>query len=207
MATVPKAPGESATVDLDFTGVFRIQDLVQQAPPPPPPKPAAQPKPAPAKPLPKDLMVGVRSLSSKNYFVNLTRPRPARAVEPAKTTILVVEDDQVTRGTLGLVLMRVGGYQVRSANDVHTFVAALQKRPMPDAVILDIELPGGISGFKILAKIRSHVAIRNLPVIIFSGHSEPEDLSRALQLGADAYISKPAKAESILAAVKAVLGG
>ena len=187
---------------LDFTGVFRIQDLIQQAPPPPPPKPAA-----PAKPIPRELMVGVRSLSSKNYFVNLTRPRKARTVDPGKTTILVVEDDQVTRGTLGLVLMRVGGYQVRSASDVHTFVSALQKRPLPDAVILDIELPGGISGFKILAKIRSHVAIRSLPVIIFSGHSEPEDLSRALQLGADAYISKPAKAESILAAVKAVLGG
>ena len=198
METVPKAPGDSTPLDLDFTGVFRIQDLIQQAPLPPV---------APPKPIPKELMVGVRSLSSKNYFVNLTRPRPARAVDPAKTTILVVEDDQVTRGTLGLILMRVGGYQVRSANDVHTFVAALQKRPLPDAVILDIELPGGISGFKILAKIRSHVAIKNLPVIIFSGHSEPEDLSRGLQLGADAYISKPAKADAILAALKAVLGG
>ena len=198
MATVPKAPGDSTPLDLDFTGVFRIQDLIQQAPLPPA---------APPKPIPKELMVGVRSLSSKNYFVNLTRPRPARAVDPVKTTILAVEDDQVTRGTLGLILMRVGGYQVRSANDVHTFVAALQKRPLPDAVILDIELPGGISGFKILAKIRSHVAIKNLPVIIFSGHSEPEDLSRGLQLGADAYISKPAKADAILAALKAVLGG
>ena len=152
-------------------------------------------------------MVGVRSLSSKNYFVNLTRPQPARVIDPAKTTVLVVEDDQLTRGTLGLILMRGGGYQVRSANDVHTFVAALQKRPLPDAVILDIELPGGISGFKILSKIRSHVTLKNLPVIIFSGHSEPEDLSLGLQLGADAYISKPAKADAILAAVKAVLGG
>ena len=124
-------------------------------------------------------------------------------IDPAKTTVLVVEDDQLTRGTLGLILMRGGGYQVRSANDVHTFVAALQKRPLPDAVILDIELPGGISGFKILAKIRSHVTLKNLPVIIFSGHSEPEDLSRGLQLGADAYISKPAKADAILSRAQA----
>ena len=36
MATVPKAPDDSTPVDLDFTGVFRIQDLIQQAPPPPP---------------------------------------------------------------------------------------------------------------------------------------------------------------------------
>jgi len=191
-------PSNPGAIDLDFTGVFRIKDLVQAAPPPPqPPKP---------RPVPKELLVGVKSLSKNNYFVNLTRPRPARAIDPAKTTILVVEDDAVTRGTLGLILNRGEGYQVRAANDVKTFVAALQKRPLPDAVILDIELPGGVSGFKILAKIRAHPDIRHLPVIIFSGHSEPEDLEMGLELGADAYISKPAKAEAILAAVKAVLG-
>lgn len=198
MATKQEPAAPANPVDLDFTGVFRIKDLVQDAPPPAPPKP---------RPVPKELLVGARSLSKKNFFVNLTRPRPARAFDPAKTTILIVEDDATTRNTLGLILTRSEGYQVRAASDVKTFVAALQKRPLPDAVILDIELPGGVSGFKILAKIRAHPDIRNLPVIIFSGHSEPEDLEMGLELGADAYLSKPAKADAILAAVKAVLGG
>jgi DNA-binding NarL/FixJ family response regulator len=46
-----------------------------------------------------------------------------------------------------------------------------------------------------------------LPVIIFSGHADPEDLQMGIALGADAYLSKPAKVEAILAAVKGVLGG
>jgi len=190
-----KTPG---AIDLDFTGVFNAADLKPSPPPPAPSKP---------RPVPNELLVGVNSLSKDNFFVNMARARPARKVDPAKTTILLVEDDNTTRITLGMILTRSMGYKVRMANDVKTFVAALQARPLPDAVILDIELPGGISGFKILAKIRAHPDLRHLPVVIFSGHSEPEDLETGIALGADAYLSKPAKAEAILATLKAVLGG
>ena len=76
-----------------------------------------------------------------------------------------------------------------------------------DVVILDLELPGGVSGFKILQKIRAHPIIKDMPVIIFSGHSGPQELQQGLSLGADAYLSKPAKAEAIIAAIKGVLGG
>ena len=58
-----------------------------------------------------------------------------------------------------------------------------------------------------LAKIRAHPDLRQLPVVIFSGHSEPEDLESGIALGADAYLSKPAKAEAIFATLRAVLGG
>ena len=45
-----------------------------------------------------------------------------------------------------------------------------------------------------------------MPVILFTGHAEPKDLQQGIALGADAYISKPAKAEAIVAALKALLG-
>ena len=73
--------------------------------------------------------------------------------------------------------------------------------------MLDLELPGNSSGFKILAKIRAHPSIKTMPVIIFSGHADPEDLQMAIALGANGYLSKPARVEAILAAVKGVLGG
>lgn len=200
MQTKSPAAKPARPIDLDFTGVFNAADLKLKPPPPP----AAPLKP---RPVPNELLVGVNSLSKNNYFVNLARARPARKIDPEKTTILLVEDDNTTRITLGMILSRSMGYKVRMANDVKTFVAALQTRPLPDALILDIELPGGVSGFKILAKIRAHQELRHLPVIIFSGHSEPEDLETGIALGADAYLSKPAKVEAILASVKAVLGG
>ena len=201
--TIP--PSQSTeSVDLDFTGVFNLKDLLPDPPPPPPPPPAVAPKP---RPVPKEFLVGAKSLVKNNYFVNMTRPRPARKVDPAKTTVLLVEDDATTRNVLGMILARSEGYKIRTASDVKTFVAALQLHPLPDVVILDIELPGNVSGFKILAKIRAHPSIRNMPVIIFSGHSEPTDLQQGIALGADAYLSKPAKVEAILASVKSVLGG
>ena len=197
-----KTPG---AIDLDFTGVFNLRELREPPPPPPPPPPAAAP-PKP-RPIPKDILVGAKALQRDNYYVNLTRPRPKRVVEPAKTTVLLVEDDSTTRNILSFILTKGEGYQTRLAGDVKTFVAALQKPPLPSVVILDIELPGGVSGFRILQKIRAHPTIKNMPVIIFSGHAEPADLMQGLQLGADAYLSKPAKAEAIIAAIKAVLGG
>lgn len=199
-----KTPG---AIDLDFTGVFNLREL-REPPPPPPPPPAAVPAPPPKpRPIPKDILVGAKALQRDNYYVNLTRPRPKRVVEPAKTTVLLVEDDSTTRNILNFILTKGEGYQTRLAGDVKTFVAALQKPPLPSVVILDIELPGGVSGFRILQKIRAHPTIKNMPVIIFSGHAEPADLMQGLQLGADAYLSKPAKAEAIIAAIKAVLGG
>ena len=149
----------------------------------------------------------MKALEEQSYYVNMTRPRASRTIDPAKTLILLVEDDATTRNILNFILTRSEGYQTRLAGDVKGFVAALQKKPLPDVVILDIELPGGVSGFKILQKIRSHPVIRDMPVIIFTGHSEPGDLLQGLALGVDAYLSKPAKAEAILAAIKAVLGG
>jgi len=197
---VPPPPDPEA-VNLDFTGVFKLSELKREPPPPPLP-PAAKPAA-----IPKEFLVGSKSLAKDNYYINMTRPRPLRKVDPTQITILLVEDDAPTRNVLSLILQRSKGYQVRPASDVNTFIAALQKRPLPDAVILDIELPGNVSGFKILSKIRATPAIEHIPVILFTGHSAPTDLAQGLMLGADAYLSKPARVEAILAAVQAVLGG
>ena len=190
-----EAPDPDQAIDLDFTGVFRLADL-KPVPPPPPPRR-----------IPENIMIGTRALAEGNYFVNVTRPRAARQVDPARTTILIVEDDAPTLNMLDLLLSRAAGYQTRRAYDVQTFVAAIQQKPLPDAMILDVNLPGNVSGFKILAKIRAHPALRELPVIMFSGHSAPEYLLQGLTLGADAYLSKPARSQAVFEALKVVLGG
>lgn len=190
MAKAPPQP----LIDLDFTGVFRAQDLK-----PEPPAPVL-------RPIPKDILIGAQALKKGSYCINMTRPRPTRSVDPEKTTILVVEDEPSTLALLHLLLTRAG-YRTRKATDAATFVAALQQAPLPDLVILDVELPGNVSGFKILAKIRAHPAIRHLPVIIFTAHTEPQYLLQGVTLGADAYLSKPAKAQALMDAVKATLGG
>lgn len=186
---------DSKAIDLDFTGVFKVADLKVEPPPPPPRR------------IPQDILIGAKSLQHGDFFVNVARPRPARVVDPKKTTILIVEDDIPTLNMLDMLLSRAAGYQTRRANDVQTFIQAMQKLPRVDAVILDVHLSGEVSGFKILAKIRAHPAIRTLPVIMLTGHSAPEYLLQGLSLGADAYLSKPARSQAVFEALKAVLGG
>ena len=186
---------DDKAIDLDFTGVFKLADLKPEPPPPPPRK------------IPQDILIGAKALGQGDFFVNVTRPRPARSVDPKQTTVLIVEDDLPTLNVLELLLSRAGGYQTRKAQDVQTFIQAIQKKPRVDAVILDVNLPGNVSGFKILSKIRAHPALRDLPVIMLSGHSSPEYLLQGLSLGADAYLSKPAKSKAVFDALKAVLGG
>ena len=185
---------EDGCIDLDFTGVFRLQDLKAEPPPPPPKK------------VPQDILIGAQELSNGDCFINMSRARPARVVEPEKTTILIVEDNPTTQYLLHMLLSRAG-YQTRRAGGAAEFIAAMQKAPPPDLVILDVVLKDNISGFKILAKIRSHPVIRNLPVIILSGQTAPEDLLQGVSLGVDAYLSKPAKSKALMDAVKAALGG
>lgn len=186
--------GSDEGVDLDFTGVFKLQDLKADSPPPPPKK------------IPEDILIGAQELSKGNCFINMSRRRPARAIDVAKTTILIVEDDKTTQYLLHMLLSR-GGYQTRRAGDAPEFILAMQKAPLPDLIILDIRLRGDVSGFKILAKIRSHPKISKMPVIILSGQTDPSDLMQAVSLGVDAYLSKPTKSKALIGAVKAALGG
>jgi len=189
----PPEPVESG-VDLDFTGVFKLQDLKADPPPPPPKK------------VPDDIVIGAQELSRGNCFINMSRRRPARKVEVAKTTILIVEDDKTTQYLLHMLLSR-GGYQTRRASDAAEFIAAMQKAPLPDLVILDIRLKGDVSGFKILTKIRAHPKIAKMPVVILSGQTAPSDLMQAVSLGVDAFLSKPTKSKALMDAVTAALGG
>ena len=192
-AASPTVSGEES-IDLDFTGVFKLQDLKPDLSPPPPKK------------VPQDILIGSQELLKGNCYINLSRRRPARVVDVAKTTILIVEDNTTTQYLLHMLLSRAG-YLTRRAGSAAEFIAAMQKAPLPDLVILDIQLKDNVSGFKILAKIRAHPKIKNLPVIILSGETAPENLMQGVSLGVDAYLSKAAKSSALMDAVKAALGG
>ena len=186
-------PG-SETINLDFTGVFKLADL--KLPPPAPPAP---------KTPPKELVIGAGEIAAGNYFVNFARTRSKRKLDHSAITILIVEDDAVTR-TLVQTLLADAGFKTRVAGNGAEFVAAINKMPLADLLILDIQLPD-VSGLKILSKMRAHPRLKTLPVILFTGHAGVDELSRGVALGADGFLSKPAKAPALMAAVEIVLGG
>lgn len=62
--------------------------------------------------------------------------------------------------------------------------------PLPCIVLLDLKL-NGVSGFDVLKWIRQRVELKHLVVIVCSGSDAPEDVARAMQLGANAFVRKP----------------
>ena len=62
--------------------------------------------------------------------------------------------------------------------------------PLPKLIVMDIKMPR-MSGFDVLEWIKHDGALRRIPVIIVSSSNRPEDIDRAYELGANAYMVKP----------------
>ncbi len=113
--------------------------------------------------------------------------------------ILVVDDDPDLLSLVGFALTQ-SGFVVVKAADVPSALQVFAAES-PDLAILDINLPGG-SGFDICTAIRRQSRI---PVMMLTARGEEEDLVRALDLGADDYLTKPFSPRTLLARARALL--
>jgi len=114
--------------------------------------------------------------------------------------ILIVEDDSSIRKLVRVNLVK-RGYTVSEACDSHQAIALFQEVPV-DLVLLDVVLPGGLSGVDICAWIRAR---SDVPIIILSARMEEELKVASLDAGADDYVTKPFGQEELLARVRAFL--
>ena len=64
------------------------------------------------------------------------------------------------------------------------------QKDIPDAVLLDLLLPGAIDGFGVLEKLKANHGLKNIPVIVLSNLSRPQDMERVMKLGAFRYLIK-----------------
>jgi DNA-binding response OmpR family regulator len=113
--------------------------------------------------------------------------------------LLLVDDDADLRAVTSFALQQAG-FLVVGAASVPAAVAAFEAEG-PDLVLLDINLPGG-SGFDVCSAIRRGSRV---PIMMLTVRGEEEDLVRALELGADDYLTKPFSPRTLIARVKALL--
>ena len=99
--------------------------------------------------------------------------------------ILVADDDLDLLGLVAYSLSQAG-YLVVKASDGHGALATFDAES-PDLVILDINMPG-TSGFEVCTAIRAR---GDVPVMMLTARGEEQDLVKALELGADDYLTKP----------------
>jgi DNA-binding response OmpR family regulator len=113
--------------------------------------------------------------------------------------ILSADDDKDLLALIAFTLSQAG-YLVVRASDGPSAISAFNSEA-PDLVILDINMPGA-SGFQVCEAIRARSRV---PVMMLTVRGEEEDLVRALELGADDYLTKPFSPRTLLARVKALL--
>ena len=113
--------------------------------------------------------------------------------------ILVADDDLDLLGLVAYSLSQAG-YLVVKASDGPGALATFEAES-PDLVILDINMPG-TSGFEVCTAIRAR---GDVPVMMLTARGEEQDLVKALDLGADDYLTKPFSPKTLLARVKALL--
>ena len=113
--------------------------------------------------------------------------------------MLVVDDEpQILRGLK--VILDDAGYEVEVAENAKEAIDAASVRP-PDAIVLDLVLPDR-SGVEVCAEIRRW---SKLPIIVLSAVGDEREKVRALDAGADDYVTKPFGPDELLARLRAVL--
>jgi two-component system response regulator MprA len=116
-------------------------------------------------------------------------------------TILVVDDEAAVRDALRRAL-RLEGYEVELAADGAEALQRLEDGAQPDALLLDVLMPG-VDGLEVCRRLRRSGS--RLPVLMLTARAEVSDRVSGLDAGADDYLTKPFALQELLARVRALL--
>jgi two-component system alkaline phosphatase synthesis response regulator PhoP len=126
----------------------------------------------------------------------------------AYQTILVVDDEphivEVVRDYL-----EQAGFRVLIARDGQTALTMI-RRERPDLIVLDLMLPGQMTGLDVCRGVRQEPDLADVPIVMLTAHVEesgqPVGVQAGLELGIDDYVTKPFSPRELVACVQAVLG-
>lgn len=113
--------------------------------------------------------------------------------------ILVADDDADLLDLVAYALGQAGYLVVKARNGTEAVTA--YDAEQPDLAILDINMPGA-SGFEVCASLRER---GTTPIIMLTARGDEQDLVKALELGADDYLTKPFSPRTLLARIRALL--
>jgi two-component system CheB/CheR fusion protein len=116
--------------------------------------------------------------------------------------VLVVDDNVDACESIAMIL-ETFGYSTRCLYDGPSVLPAAQQW-QPDAIVLDIGLPG-MSGLEVAAQLRQQPAFARLPLIALTGYGQEEDRRRSREAGFDLHLTKPVEPAKLLELLADVL--
>ena len=116
--------------------------------------------------------------------------------------ILLVDDDELLRESLGLALRRSGYCVIEADDGAAGFEMA--RRHHPDLILSDIDMPGG-DGASLLRDIRSDSKLKSRQVVMMSGKPDLITPCKSMEEGADDFLAKPFSLEVLLGCMEARL--
>lgn len=122
----------------------------------------------------------------------------------AQVTFLVVEDSPTMRQLISFSLKRFEGCSIVEAVDGVDALKKLSTEKV-DMILTDINMPV-MDGLKLVKLVRDNDKLKHLPIIIITTEGAEEDRERGLELGADAYISKPIQSSHLIKTINELLG-
>lgn len=109
--------------------------------------------------------------------------------------VVLVVDDITTNITLIKALLRGKNYEVLVAQS-GTQALEIAQQQHPDLILLDIMMPI-MDGYEVLARLRSDEKTKDIRIVILSALANESDIKNAMELGADAYLTKPVIAQKL----------
>jgi two-component system, OmpR family, response regulator MtrA len=120
----------------------------------------------------------------------MTRPPLIMVVDDSPEIIKLITD-----------ILKLEGFEVVPASDGKTGLELFEQQK-PDLILLDIMMPGEYNGLDVLYYVRERSSV---PIIMLTAYSHPASIRKALEDGADDYITKPFSAQVLVARIQAKL--
>lgn len=119
-----------------------------------------------------------------------------------KERILIIEDHKSLRILLDNFLNK--NYEVKTVTDGYEALSYLDKGVIPDAIVLDINMPK-LGGYDFLKNIRNSGFFQHIPVIIVSSEEDGKVIERCLDLGINGYLKKPFNPNELQSKITTIL--
>jgi two-component system cell cycle response regulator len=133
---------------------------------------------------------------------NATSSTPARPGDLAGSCILLVDDNDQNLELL-LAYIEELGAELHTAHDGLEALEKVQAR-RPDLILLDVMMPR-MSGFQVCQKLKSDPSTRDIPIVVVTALNEVADVERAVELGADDFLTKPVNRLELLTRVRSLV--